>query len=683
MPVSGDPDTGIYAPAADQVGLTAAGTGGVLVRAFDVTLSKSLYVNGQVRAINGGFDFMPDNTADIGQFGNNRPRTIYAGTSFIGPGAAPAGGTAGQMLSKVDATDYNLAWATPFTQAAADARYLTPATAASTYLPLVGGTLSGDLNISTGSRSLFVYGVGQPGDANYERLRIWNSGTDSYIQTEQSGTGVSRNLIIGMQGNAGSLIVKTSNIQRWNFNSAGHMLASTDNSYDIGASAASRPRYAYVGTGVITPTVGTSLVQSATTLQLGASNNPKWRIHTTGDLWAEVDNAYDIGASTGVRPRDVFIARNLDVKGVTTHPDLGADTPATKFSGMTAFGGRLNIGGLGGADRIGFMVTGINTPSTTLMSGSTQTLWYAEYWSNDANTGVLNGMDFGVIGPPSVKVQDINLMRLRGVGSRALGPNIARGLKVETITNGTQANFGIEVLAPGTTGSSENYAIKAAGNSLFQGDVRIGNPYQGYLTAVSGSNPGVGLASFSGQTALAGQVAQLAGNAWWTGNAWSRMVTGASTVLNLTGGSFQFYSAPSAGAAVPPALAVVASIDAAGNMDVANNFVAHGVVTAGSFRQAYYVAQAGGTYSVPAWSSFTVVTAAATSVYLPAGGGRAGDSVIVKNWSAGNITVFPQGGSVIGLPDGTAVGAVTLGPGNAYTFMSDGGAGMMVVSRAL
>jgi phage baseplate assembly protein gpV len=54
-----------------------------------------------------------DNTYDIGAAGATRPRTVYAATSFIGPGAVPTGGTAGQVLSKVDATNYNLVWVTP------------------------------------------------------------------------------------------------------------------------------------------------------------------------------------------------------------------------------------------------------------------------------------------------------------------------------------------------------------------------------------------------------------------------------------------------------------------------------------------------------------------------------------------------------------------------------------------
>jgi hypothetical protein len=259
------------------------------------------------------------------------------------------------------------------------------------------------------------------------------------------------------------------------------LLGNTDNTYDIGASGATRPRYIYVGTGVITPVVATPLVQSSTALQFYANNVAKWRIHTTGDLWAETDNAFDIGAVGAVRPRDLFLGRNLTVGGTTTFPDLGADTPSLKNQGMTAFGGRINIGGLGGADRIGFMVTGINTPSTTLMNGSTQTLWYAEYWSNDANTGSLNGLDFGVIGPPSVKVSEINIARLRGVGARTQKPDFARGLKVESIDNGAVDNIGVDIAVPGNTASTRKLSLRAQGNVELQGNTYIGNALDGWI----------------------------------------------------------------------------------------------------------------------------------------------------------------------------------------------------------
>jgi hypothetical protein len=165
--------------------------------------------------LTGNLLFSADNTRDIGAVGATRPRTIYAATSFVGPGAVPTGGTAGQVLSKVDATNYNLAWVAQ----------------------------SGGITLPLGQTLTF----------------------------------------------------------------------SPDNTYDIGASATTRPRYVYAGSGVIAPVVSSPVVQSNAQLALGSNATTRWRIHTTGDLWAEVDNTYDIGASGGSRPRDLFLGRTLYV----------------------------------------------------------------------------------------------------------------------------------------------------------------------------------------------------------------------------------------------------------------------------------------------------------------------------------------------------------------------------------
>ena len=49
---------------------------------------------------------------------------------------------------------------------------------------------------------------------------------------------------------SGSTYISSSGVAKWVFNSSGHFLASTDNSYDIGASGATRPRTGYFGTSI-------------------------------------------------------------------------------------------------------------------------------------------------------------------------------------------------------------------------------------------------------------------------------------------------------------------------------------------------------------------------------------------------------------------------------------------------
>jgi hypothetical protein len=69
LAVSGDSNTGVFAPAADQIGLTAGGTGMLLVQASNVQVAGPLL-------------FAPDNTADIGALGATRPRDLWLGRNL-------------------------------------------------------------------------------------------------------------------------------------------------------------------------------------------------------------------------------------------------------------------------------------------------------------------------------------------------------------------------------------------------------------------------------------------------------------------------------------------------------------------------------------------------------------------------------------------------------------------------
>lgn len=77
--------------------------------------------------------------------------------------------------------------------------------------------------------------------SNYERGFVrWN--TNSFeIGTEKLGTGSARNLFLTTDGTA-----------RWQVgNSTGHLFAVADNTYDIGASGATRPRNGYFGSDLV------------------------------------------------------------------------------------------------------------------------------------------------------------------------------------------------------------------------------------------------------------------------------------------------------------------------------------------------------------------------------------------------------------------------------------------------
>lgn len=81
--------------------------------------------------------------------------------------------------------------------------------------------------------------------SNYERGAIDFSSNAFYIQTQAAGTGIARDLYIRSASNA--IYFGTGGTQNWQI-SSGNLLASNDNTFDIGSSGAYRPRNAYVGT---------------------------------------------------------------------------------------------------------------------------------------------------------------------------------------------------------------------------------------------------------------------------------------------------------------------------------------------------------------------------------------------------------------------------------------------------
>lgn len=82
--------------------------------------------------------------------------------------------------------------------------------------------------------------------ANDEYLRILAQVGSHSIITGQTGTGQHRPMIIGPQGNSAVLDFQTQALNRWRIDASGHFVAGTDNTYDIGASGATRPRNIYV-----------------------------------------------------------------------------------------------------------------------------------------------------------------------------------------------------------------------------------------------------------------------------------------------------------------------------------------------------------------------------------------------------------------------------------------------------
>jgi hypothetical protein len=91
---------------------------------------------------------------------------------------------------------------------------------------------------------------------NSESLNAYWAGNTAYLLTVGVGTGPARNLAIGTAANSATLTLWTSGVERWRIDGSGHLIAVTDNTYDIGAAAGSRPRNVYVAGAIQVQGVG-------------------------------------------------------------------------------------------------------------------------------------------------------------------------------------------------------------------------------------------------------------------------------------------------------------------------------------------------------------------------------------------------------------------------------------------
>lgn len=182
-----------------------------------------------------------DNTYDIGAAGATRPRDIYAsdaivlgrtGVSGTVLGFAEAGANL-TLRSTTHATKGKVVFGASGTTVydEVNERFGINTAAPAAKLHIVGGHAVVDQSFG-----FQAFGVGTKGDANTEYTELSHQGAaGAYLYVLQSGTGVARDLNFYLNGAV-----------RWTMKTSGHILAGADNSYDIGASGATRPRDVYI-----------------------------------------------------------------------------------------------------------------------------------------------------------------------------------------------------------------------------------------------------------------------------------------------------------------------------------------------------------------------------------------------------------------------------------------------------
>jgi len=301
LTTTGDPNTGVFFPAADTVAVTTGGTERVRVwsngdlrlttasAAFLFASSSGTVSAGiQLDAANTRIDVLTagtqrwrftstghlvafvDNTYDIGASGATRPRDLFLGRDLAVSGNIIG---SGQVTGTTDT--------------------------------------AGNFGVNIRARA---------SDNIFSVLQFSNNaGTTRYAAILAVNTPELR------------FTVGTGNDQ-WRMNSSGHFIATTDNTVDIGASGATRPRTVYVGTEVVTPAVKfpATQVASADANTLDDYEEGTW---TPGFSFG--------GGTTGITYNGSFtggsytkIGRLVVVFGTITLTAKGASTGTAQITGL-------------------------------------------------------------------------------------------------------------------------------------------------------------------------------------------------------------------------------------------------------------------------------------------------------------------------------------------------------------
>jgi len=188
------------------------------------------------------------------------------------------------------------------------------------------------LRNSTATQTFRVYNT-YTNASNYERLRFNHDGVQFSIGSESAGSGVAQSLRIHGPSNA-NLDFATGVSFRNATGAAGYLTVGasgvtfpSDNTYDIGASGASRPRNVYVGTSLV---VGASDgVTGSVTVGIGASKGIIFG--NRGQIGAVGDGVFGFVDFAGTSFSRLQLGPNSDAA-----PAIARDGAGIKFTGAAA-----------------------------------------------------------------------------------------------------------------------------------------------------------------------------------------------------------------------------------------------------------------------------------------------------------------------------------------------------------
>ena len=229
------------------IGTQRAGAAATRVINFITGGGQRLQIGAAAMTCELGIVFGADNTYDIGASGANRPRNLFVAGSI----------TAGPAISTMN-----------------DTGVVTWGASNDVILTRDAASVLAQRN-STNPQVFRVYNTFTDG-SNYERgVFDWSTTTNVLIiGTQQGGTGAARTLRLLTQGDA-NLQFFTNGTQRFDISSIGlrataNLIWTTDNTFDIGASGANRPRNLYMGSWIRMATTVVASLPAAATAGAGA-----------------------------------------------------------------------------------------------------------------------------------------------------------------------------------------------------------------------------------------------------------------------------------------------------------------------------------------------------------------------------------------------------------------------------
>lgn len=138
-------------------------------------------------------------------------------------------------------------------------------------------TIAGGLRVGLGTLALTSDEFRYTASGRTDGVRLFHAGVGNYTLAMTS-TGA-----LALLGGA-SIAIGPSTGGTWVVNSSGHLIGNSDNTYDLGASGASRPRTAYFGTSVV---IGTDPTGSSI-LRVGGAARLNTTVGIGGDTAANV-----------------------------------------------------------------------------------------------------------------------------------------------------------------------------------------------------------------------------------------------------------------------------------------------------------------------------------------------------------------------------------------------------------